>query len=1146
MAGRTASSAITRYPGIQVQTSSLGVNIPVGWGTFRCKCNLVDYLDFKSTAQHAGAGKGGAPTGYNYAATVILAVCEGPIDAITQVWVNGKQFAHGSVGSSVANTGSTIATTQAGLSMSLGTIGQAPWSYLVSKHPDHAIGYSGLVLAFAENYPLGASAATPNHSFEVVRTTGFAVGGGYAGPDADPSLVITDFFQNTRTGVPGWNPGLLGDLSQYQDYCLAAGLLVSPVIDQQRSGADFIKELLLATNSTCVWSEGVLKFIPYGDTALSGAGKTYTPDNSPVYSLTDDDYVVAGHGAEPPLQADIQDQSDAFNVVQLEYLDRVNQYNMAIALASDAANVAQYGQRRKDPTTVHCICTPAVAAVAAQLHLQRTLYIRANYRLSLGWQFALLEPGDLLELTDSGLGLAAYPVRITQIDEDQDGVLALTCEDYPVGVHNTPLFAMQTGVGTQLNQNVDPGGVEANLLLWSQDFTNAVWISGALTIAAAAAANPITGAVDAQKATPSTAAANHRLRQQLTLSAGANYTLSGYFQAAGYRYLRFSLVDSVSLDEIYLDVDLTTGAIVTPAAGVLNGVLVGASVTDAGGGWQRIALTGQLPAVTTALARLFVLNAPFAGPSTGLPTWTGDGTDGVLLWGLALTQGVDIRPYAKTTTAIAGPLIFNPPTALTPAGVAMWAAVAGGSNWGGASVWVSFDGTSYEQVGQINGPARFGITTASLAAGSDPDVAHTLSVDLSPSGGVLTGAAQAVADASGTLCLVESELVAFTTATPTAGIDRYDLTTYLRRGVLGTAIAAHGVGAPFIRLDSGVFDFPYLATQAGQAVSVKFQSFNLWGNAATPLSQCLAYGAVPIPVGARPPASGAWTAAGTVLSNGGQSTPAIVISGHSDNPAATGIEFFYRQSGTSAWISAGVGSNATTQKIITSIAPNQTYDVAVAYIVGGVLGQLQVITVGGATSGGGGSGGAPGTTLLSDSVAGAGKTFTCPAGSYGHVDIVLTGFPGAGSGSGSKSGFTDTGGGGAGVVVVKGFPVTPGTTVFTYTLPAAVGSDASCTATGLALTAHPGANASAGASGAGGAASSGNTATGATSLTAYGGHGGGLTDTWDGGGAADLNGTYVDNTSDNSAARLVGQGGAGSWLGAQPGGGCNLLILART
>jgi hypothetical protein len=188
VAGRKASYTVTRYAGIQVQTSALGLAVPMGWGTFRCRCNLVDYLDFKSTAQKAASGKGGATTtGYSYSATIILAICEGTIDAITQVWVNGKDYAYGSVGSGVANTANTASMMQAGLTLAKGDIGQPVWSYLTSAHPDHAIGYSGLALAYAEHYALDSGASTPNHSFEVVRTASYGVSGT---PDADPSLVV--------------------------------------------------------------------------------------------------------------------------------------------------------------------------------------------------------------------------------------------------------------------------------------------------------------------------------------------------------------------------------------------------------------------------------------------------------------------------------------------------------------------------------------------------------------------------------------------------------------------------------------------------------------------------------------------------------------------------------------------------------------------------------------------------------------------------------------------------------------------------------------------------------------------------------------------------------------------------------------------
>ena len=43
MGGKSSASAPTRYAGIQVQTSALGVEVPIVWGTARCKCNLVWY-----------------------------------------------------------------------------------------------------------------------------------------------------------------------------------------------------------------------------------------------------------------------------------------------------------------------------------------------------------------------------------------------------------------------------------------------------------------------------------------------------------------------------------------------------------------------------------------------------------------------------------------------------------------------------------------------------------------------------------------------------------------------------------------------------------------------------------------------------------------------------------------------------------------------------------------------------------------------------------------------------------------------------------------------------------------------------------------------------------------------------------------------
>src|ERR1700761_5309707 len=126
MAGRQASNVITRYAGVQVQTSAMGLQIPLGWGQFRVNCNMLDYLDFKSTPQHAGkgGGKGGSQgTRYSYSATIVLGLCEGPLASVNTVYVAAKTLINGA----------KSALAQANLGAADGAIGQAPWTYLVSN-----------------------------------------------------------------------------------------------------------------------------------------------------------------------------------------------------------------------------------------------------------------------------------------------------------------------------------------------------------------------------------------------------------------------------------------------------------------------------------------------------------------------------------------------------------------------------------------------------------------------------------------------------------------------------------------------------------------------------------------------------------------------------------------------------------------------------------------------------------------------------------------------------------------------------------------------------------------------------------------------------------------------------------------------------
>jgi hypothetical protein len=172
-------------------------------------------------------------------------------------------------------------------------------------------------------------------------------------------------------------------------------------------------------------------------------------------------------------------------------------------------------------------------------------------------------------------------------------------------------------------------------------------------------------------------------------------------------------------------------------------------------------------------------------------------------------------------------------------------ALSGSENWGGAAVFVSTDGgDSFEFVGMATGAATMGTLTDVLPVSADPDVAaHDLKVSLtlcSPSGVAdLPSYTQAQADSNTSLIAVEGELLSYETADLT-GTFQYGL-TYLRRGLYGTMNSEHPVNAQFCVLDSGVFQYPYQASEIGKTLYFKFCSVNQAGQQQENISQVTAY-----------------------------------------------------------------------------------------------------------------------------------------------------------------------------------------------------------------------------------------------------------------------------------------------------------------
>lgn len=455
-----------RLAGLRIQQSAYGLPIPLAYGTNRQSGNLIWYGNFRSiahtTTQDSG-GKGGggggsvSHTSYTYTASFIVGLCEGEISGVLRSW-NSKEAFSGP--QTVKN----------------GAEDQAPWDWIMAPHPvpsapaylgaglvvfnggsgqlvadfsEAGLAYRGTAYVARSDADLGSSGSLPMMSFEVAGRLVDQHG------DARPHLIITDLLTHHRSGA-GFPGARIGDLSDYAQYTLAADLLISPVFSEQRPTAEILAEISDITNSALVWSEGMLKVVPYADEPVHGNGASFLPNTAPLYDLTDDDFIAVN---DPPVRVERKRSADAYNEMAVEFEDRAADYSAGLVQVQDLANIELYGLRPAARLSAKGITRTAVARTVVQTRLQRALYVCNEYVFRLPWRYCLLEPMDRVTLTDMMLGLDRVPVRIVEIEEEADGELIVRAEDAPVGIATPALFSAATGSSGNLALNVDPGDV---------------------------------------------------------------------------------------------------------------------------------------------------------------------------------------------------------------------------------------------------------------------------------------------------------------------------------------------------------------------------------------------------------------------------------------------------------------------------------------------------------------------------------------------------------------------------------------------------------------------------------------------------------------------------------------------------------------
>lgn len=442
------------YTGIQLQTSSSVQALTIAWGTNRIGPNLIWYNDFKAhkVKQKAGKGGGGSSTSYTYSSSVMMALCEGAIHGVGQVYKDSE---------------TPVSFASIGMSLFTGENPQAVWGYLTSNHPDQARDYAGVAYLAVANYDLGSSASLPNHSFETyARQYKTAADGSN---DADPAVVVDEFLTHSSFGV-----GLVRTVldlttlystvgkndASYQTYCAAQGFGLSPVLSDQTAASDTLALWMQVTNTAPVWTGYSFKFIPYDLTTITANGYTYTPNTTAAYDITDEDYVS---NKDDPIKVTRADPADAYNQLTLNVNDRNNQYNQAPADWRDQGLIDQYGLIPGSSISADCITSLTMGNKVVRLAGQRLAYIRNSYSFILGQAHILVEPMDLLWVNDPEIGRIL--VQISTVEEDDDYQLTITADEVSAAVTSAPGdYTPGSVISNSVNQASPPGPVNTPMI----------------------------------------------------------------------------------------------------------------------------------------------------------------------------------------------------------------------------------------------------------------------------------------------------------------------------------------------------------------------------------------------------------------------------------------------------------------------------------------------------------------------------------------------------------------------------------------------------------------------------------------------------------------------------------------------------------
>ena len=250
--------------------------------------------------------------------------------------------------------------------------------------------------------------------------------------------------------------------------------------------------------------------------------------------------------------------------------------------------------------------------------------------------------------TFTATGTTTYITVVAQNPNDVTTVDNISVKEIIGGqVSGTPL--LRTAAINEPRLEYDASGnplgllieeARTNLLQYSEDFAGSYWTKGSITISPNNAIAP-DGSASADKIVPNAINdRNHIIYKNITRSTLDAFSL--FVKPAGFDYVSLILQASANTDSMGVQFNLLTGTVVTSQNA--NGI-----IQDVGNGWYRVTVT---PTTSTTFYYAVIQPNDGTAPNTSdffRSTFTGNGSDGVYLWGAQFEQGAFPTSYIPTS-----------------------------------------------------------------------------------------------------------------------------------------------------------------------------------------------------------------------------------------------------------------------------------------------------------------------------------------------------------------------------------------------------------------------------------------------------------------------------------------------------------------